>query len=522
MCLCAAKPYRALHQLVMRGKAKVHIVHIAEMEKIMKNKTMMQYFEWYLPANGLHWRRCQAQAKALCEAGITMVWLPPAYKGAAGNQSVGYDVYDMYDLGEFEQKGAVATKYGTREEYLAAVRALQACGIEVLADVVLNHRMGADGTETVGAILQQSNDRNRDISGVQQIAAWTKFDFAARAGKYSDFCWNSSHFSGTDWDDAGKRGGIFRFEGKTWNRETDSENGNYDYLMGADLDTDSPEVIAETMRWGEWYLDTVGVDGFRLDAVKHIGFDFYRNWMEKMCAYRGREMFMVGEYWSREVARLTHYLDVTQHRLSLFDVPLHFHFYQAATSNGNYDMARMFADTLTGIDAGHAVTFVDNHDTQPGQALVSFIPAWFKPLAYAIILLRDAGIPCVFYGDYYGIPHDNVAPVAGLKTLLKIRQNYAYGAESMYFDHASVVGFTRAGDEEHENSGVVVLMTDSAAGTKKMCAGGRLAGRTMVEVLHGGSNIVTLDGAGSGEFSVAGGSVSVWVTKEAAADLYIM
>ena len=71
----------------------------------MKNHTMMQYFEWYLPENGLHWRRCAAQAEELRKTGVDMVWLPPAYKGAAGAKSVGYDVYDMYDLGEFNQKG---------------------------------------------------------------------------------------------------------------------------------------------------------------------------------------------------------------------------------------------------------------------------------------------------------------------------------------------------------------------------------------------------------------------------------
>ena len=75
----------------------------------MKNTTMMQYFEWYLPENGLHWKRCAAQAGQLAETGINMVWLPPAYKGAAGENSVGYDVYDTYDLGEFDQKGCVKT-----------------------------------------------------------------------------------------------------------------------------------------------------------------------------------------------------------------------------------------------------------------------------------------------------------------------------------------------------------------------------------------------------------------------------
>ena len=40
------------------------------------------------------------------------------------------------------------TKYGTKDEYLAAIEALHEAGIAVCADIVLNHRMGADATET--------------------------------------------------------------------------------------------------------------------------------------------------------------------------------------------------------------------------------------------------------------------------------------------------------------------------------------------------------------------------------------
>lgn len=492
------------------------------------NHTMIQYFEWYLPANGLLWRRVQAQAPALRRAGIDMAWLPPAYKGADGKNSVGYDVYDMYDLGEFDQKGSVETKYGARADYLAAVQALQQNGIAAICDVVLNHRMGADGTQDVLVEEEVPTDRNRDIGDPQQIRAWTRFDFAGRGGKYSAFRWDASHFSGTDWDDAGKRSGIFRFLGKKWNRETDSENGNYDYLMGADLDTDQPEVIAETHAWGKWYLDTVQMDGFRLDAVKHIGFEFYRAWMEDMRAYArrpesgGRELFLVGEYWSQDLERLLHYLDATERKLSLFDVPLHFNFLKAATSDGNFDMRTLYAGTLTEADPAHAVTFVDNHDTQPGQALASFIPVWFKPHAYALILLRSTGLPCVFYGDYYGIPHDAIAPVPGLPAMLKIRELYAYGEEHAYFDDPSVVGFTRTGDGDHPDSGLAVLLTDSASGEKRMYLGLRLAGRRMADAMGRRSETVTVGDDGWGTFRVDGGSVSVWITEEAQAELFTL
>lgn len=489
----------------------------------MQNRTMIQYFEWYLPEGGMHWKRVAAQAQALRDAGINMVWLPPAYKGAAGAKSVGYDVYDMYDLGEFDQKGSVATKYGTKEEYLAAVRALQENGLSVLCDVVLNHRMGADDTEQVTVTEELGTNRNQDIAGKRQITAWTKFCFPGRGKVYSDFCWDASHFSGTDWDEAAKKNGIFRFDGKNWNRETDTENGNYDYLMGADLDTDSPAVVQETHDWGKWYQDVVHMDGFRMDAVKHISFDFCRDWIAAMRKYRNagqEDFFVVGEYWANEIEKLTHYLDVAEHSLSLFDVPLHFNFLKAATSDGNFDMAKLYENTLTGVDPAHAVTFVDNHDTQPGQALCSFIPEWFKPIAYALILLRDAGIPCVFYGDYYGIPHDGVAPVIQLPRLIKIRERYAYGKEHLFFDDGSLVGFTREGDDEHPDSGVAVLLTDSVGGSKRMYLGERYAGRRMADALGSVSGTVEIGADGFGTFSVKGGSVSVWVLEAAWEYLY--
>ena len=56
-------------------------------------------------------------------------------------------------------------------------------------------------------------------------------------------------------------------------------------------------------------------------------------------------MFAVGEYWSPDLGRLLHYLDKVSGSMSLFDVPLHFAFLAAATSNGNYDMGAIFRDS---------------------------------------------------------------------------------------------------------------------------------------------------------------------------------
>lgn len=124
----------------------------------------------------------------------------PGLQGAAGTADVGYAVYDTYDLGEFDQKGGVPTKYGTREEYLACIKALQKAGIAFLADIVLDHRIGADGTEMVEAEQYDPENRLKRISGEKQIAAWTKFTFPGRNGKYSKFTWDWSCFTGIDYD----------------------------------------------------------------------------------------------------------------------------------------------------------------------------------------------------------------------------------------------------------------------------------------------------------------------------------
>ncbi len=59
------------------------------------NGVMMQYFQWYTANDGSLWSEVQQEAANLSAAGITALWLPPAYKGAGGANDVGYGVYDM-------------------------------------------------------------------------------------------------------------------------------------------------------------------------------------------------------------------------------------------------------------------------------------------------------------------------------------------------------------------------------------------------------------------------------------------
>ena len=478
------------------------------------NPLLLQAFAWDLPADSTHWRLLADNAALLADCGVSSVWLPPAYKGQAGVEDVGYGVYDTYDLGEFDQKGTVPTKYGTKEDYLAAIEALHAAGISVVADIVLNHRMGGDGTEVVRATPVDPHDRTRTIGETEEITAWTRYTFPGRAGAYSDFTWDWTCFHGTDWDEARHQPGVWLFEGKRWNENVNDEFGNYDYLMGSDVHLVDPAVSAEMDRWGRWYVETTGVDGLRLDALKHVGADFFARWLPELRRATGRALPAVGEYWSHDVAELEGYLEAVPF-MSLFDVPLHFHLHAASSSNGDVDLTRLFEGTLVAADPARAVTFVENHDTQPGQSLASTIETWFKPSAYALILLREAGTPCVFWGDLFGTPETGDLPaVTELPLLMTMRRALAHGPQHDAFDDPDVVGFAREGDEDHSGSGLAVVLSDRRAATKRLHVGARHAGEQWICVL-GGHEPVTVADDGNVELPVSDGGLSVYAPQVA-------
>ena len=449
-----------------------------------RNEVLMQFFEWYLPNDSTLWKKIKQEAPQLSKIGIDYLWMPPAYKGAGGVNDVGYGVYDLYDLGEFDQKGTIPTKYGTKQEYIEAINALKENDIKPIADIVLNHKLGADATEEVFAIQGDINNRNINISEAKKIKAWTKYEFPARQNMYSDFKWDWTHFHGVDWDENTNTASIYKFYGKKWDTDVDLEKGNFDYLMGADIDLNNKDVVNELKNWSKWFYETTKVEGFRLDAVKHIRADFFPEWLENIRTISGKDLFAVGEYWSTNIEIIKDYIEKTKGIMKLFDVPLHYNFLRAAYSNGEFGLNEIFDGTLVQEMPELAVTFVDNHDTQIGQALESWIPDWFKPLAYTLTLLRKDGMPCVFYGDYYGIEQSKISSKKEiLDKLLKLRKEYAYGEQVDYFYDKDKIGFIRKGNIINENSGLAVVMSDKIGGSIIMDMGEKFKNTEFYEPL---------------------------------------
>ena len=169
-----------------------------------------------------------------------------------------------------------------------------------------------------------------------------------------------------------------------------------------------------------------------------------------------------------------------------------------------------FDDSLAQINPDRAVTFVDNHDTQRGQTLESTVEEWFKPAAYALILLREQGLPHV-----------------SLRGLLRYLwsvcsrrlqrcpwhfandpKELAYGEQTDYFDDPNCipVGFVQV----QKTNPLTVLISNAQENIKTMFVGPEWAGQSFSDLLGNHSDQVTISAEGYGDFPVAERSVSVW------------
>ena len=84
---------------------------------------MLQYFN-------ASWRELTHKIPEIAEAGYESLWIPPPTK-AGGSFSVGYDLFDRFDLGSKDQRGSLRTRYGTERERLNLIKVAHRCGIRV-------------------------------------------------------------------------------------------------------------------------------------------------------------------------------------------------------------------------------------------------------------------------------------------------------------------------------------------------------------------------------------------------------
>ena len=345
------------------------------------------YWDTAPPAGQSWWGQIKGELPTLADAGVSAVWVPAPTKGGGGAYDMGYGPYDPYDLGDKDQKGTVATRFGTKDEFLRFVAEAHRNGIKVYADVVLNHAMGADYAEPNPVMARLGgNDipdqskikleqRSPDAKPGDVLRSWTGFAPKGADGKVGSGrfprTWRDFHPNETEPD----RNGPYH----------QKEFGE-DYAFRGDNDYVRKSFIA----WSQWFAAQTGVDGYRLDDIKGMEPDFIHDFVTGS----DPKLWAVGEFLDGDPAKVMGYLHGTGDALHLFDYPLYFAIRDLTFRPESFSMKELLTRRMP--DRDHAVTFVGNHDMSRTDSAIVYNPAWAQAL-----ILAMSGTPCVYYSDFW-------------------------------------------------------------------------------------------------------------------------
>lgn len=381
-----------------------------------EQRILMQAFYWDCfneSGHGNWWDYISPKMSEISNAGITEVWLPVSWK-ANHNPSMGYDPYDYYDLGEFEQKfGDPATEtkekaetyFGSRTELEGLIGDMHSNGLKAYADVVFNHCAGG------------ASETNPNTGGN------TDTDFQPLSGQYT-FNYNDFHPSSYETSDPG----VF---------------GDYPDVCHA-----NPHVMTVLEDYQDWLINTIGYDGFRYDWGNGM-----HPWViEQLQDANGK--FGVTEYWEQNKTNVETYLSDINYSSTVFDFPLFYHLRDMCNNeSGFYDMSDLSNAGIQSSYPANAVTFVQNHDTD--KEVDYQIALEQKMLAYAFILTNE-GIPTVFWRDYYNYGLAKTGKATGIDQLMWVRKNLATGSTTQLYTSEDLYVMQRDGDP-----GLVLGMNDS-------------------------------------------------------------
>jgi alpha-amylase len=327
-----------------------------------KAGVMMQGFYWDVPAGGTWYDFLASKAAALRTMrdgqGIDRIWFPPPSKGQSGAFSMGYDPYDYYDLGTYNQKGTVAGRFGTQAQLKAAIAAYHAQGIAVLADIVCNHRSGG------------ASETNPNTGG----------------STYTDFRGVASGRATWRHD---------QFHPSTYEHSDDMAFGDFQDVC---LAAGTPDVVGWPRRdlidWLVWLRDpaNAGFDGWRLDLAQ----GYRPSFIAELRRATGNS-FAVMEKWDGNTRNLEAHV-VASGGTATFDFAAYYTMRDICLSPATADVRTLLdpAKVYASRNPAKAVTFCENHDTdkESTQYLTN------KMLSYAFVLTYE-GYPCLFWKDYF-------------------------------------------------------------------------------------------------------------------------
>ncbi|GAA4835432.1 alpha-amylase [Saccharopolyspora rosea] len=348
------------------------------------NDTIVQLFEW-------PWASVASECtNVLGPKGYGAVQVsPPA--SSASLPDKGHPWWEVYQPNSY----ALNSRMGNREEFQNMVATCHAAGVKVYADAVLNHMTGQDGGGT----------------GYDGTSFPDKYDYPNLYTK----------------DD-------FHQPPCTVNNYTDAHNVQFCELEGlADLKTESDGVRTKLAGYLN-DLESLGVDGFRLDAAKHIPVDDIAAIEGKL----GKPAFIY-----QEVSAGGSGDAVQPNQYEPTGSLLEFRFGRGLKSAFQGSIAGL-SDFGSGMEpSDKAVSFVDNHDTQRDGSTLSYKDGQQYVLANIFALGWNYGTPKVM-SSYTFNGHDDSPPAGSDGKVSPVKCGSGWECEHQKRPIANMVGFHNA------------------------------------------------------------------------------
>ena len=376
---------------------------------------MLQAFYWDCPQteNREHqwWSFIKSKLPAIAQAGFTALWLPPANK-AASWKSMGYDPYDYYDLGEFDQKGGVPTWFGSKADLLDLIESAHALGSPMSCSITTAARTRRNQIQSTDSYVGQNSHRRATsfrVIGNVFIPVNTRRGTAARSATCR----------------------ISVIAPRSFN--------------------------TELINYARWLLEEIGFDGFRYDMVKGYGGWMVRSIQELRALRDGTSFkpYAVGECWDSE-RTIDDWLDEanawSDNPVGAFDFPLRWRLRDLCDSYGFSLRTLVERGVLMWGRPEQAVTFVENHDVVRDTPIIND-----KLLAYAFILTHE-GYPCVFWQDYFNWNLAQPDNQSGIDALVKVHEQNAASSTQILFTNDDLYIMQRSGTGDQ--SGLVFVLNN--------------------------------------------------------------
>lgn len=303
------------------------------------------------------------------DLGANCIWLMPVAQSPSYH---GYDVTNYYEVNR---------DYGTNEDFRRLMTEAHRRGIRVLVDLVLNHTSGEH--------------------------PYFKSALLDPASPYRDwYLWSPTKPEVRTW------------EATVWHRAPEREEYYYGLFWHGmpDLNLENPEVRAEAERIARFWLEEMGVDGFRLDAVSHFleQGDTLQHapnihpWLRDYAAAVRRidpSSFTIGEVTGGTDFLLPYYPDQLD---AYFEFGVADALIDAARSGSGRRLVAAVERAQREFPAGRWSLFLRNHDQTRTATELRGDPARLK-LA-ATLMLTLPGLPFVYYGEEIGMTGDKPDP----------------------------------------------------------------------------------------------------------------